>query len=169
MTEPMPPVEPQSESDTQGLIELVDKLEELLNASELSEIEVEAGGTALVLRKPNAFAPAPAAAAPSAAQAPAPEQPASAAQSVPSSAAEAPPANAVIAPLTGLFYGSPSPGAQPYVTVGSQVSMGQVIGLIEAMKLFNEIKSDRAGRVVRIYPEDGALVKAKQPLIEVQP
>ena len=76
--------------------------------------------------------------------------------------------NAVVAPLTGLYYSSPSPGAQPYVAVGSTITIGQVIGLIEAMKLFNEIKSDRAGRVSRIYPEDGALVKAKQPLIEVE-
>jgi acetyl-CoA carboxylase biotin carboxyl carrier protein len=55
------------------------------------------------------------------------------------------------------------------VAVGSPVTVGQVIGLTEAMKLYNEIKSDRAGRVSRIYPEDGALVKAKQPLIEVEP
>ncbi|HEY5520165.1 MAG TPA: biotin/lipoyl-containing protein [Candidatus Limnocylindrales bacterium] len=148
--------------DPQGLIELIDQLEGLLNASELSELEVEAGGTALVLRKPGALAAA------AAAQASVAEQQRSAAQSVPSSPADAPPANAVVAPLTGLYYGSPSPGAQPYVTVGSQITVGQVIGLIEAMKLFNEINSDRAGRVVRIYPEDGALVKAKQPLIEVE-
>jgi acetyl-CoA carboxylase biotin carboxyl carrier protein len=84
-------------------------------------------------------------------------------------AAPAPVLNAVVAPLTGLFYGSPSPGAEPYVKVGSPLLVGQVIGLIEAMKLFNEIKSDRAGRVVRVIPEDGALVKAKEPLIEVEP
>ncbi len=47
--------------------------------------------------------------------------------------------------------------------------MGQVIGLIEAMKLFNEIKSDLAGRIVRVHAEEGKLVKAKQPLIEVEP
>ena len=75
----------------------------------------------------------------------------------------------MVAPLTGLFYGSPSPGAEPYVRIGTSVLVGQVIGLIEAMKLFNEIKSDRAGRVVRVYPQDGALVKAKDPLIEVEP
>ena len=55
------------------------------------------------------------------------------------------------------------------MTVGGEVQVGQVIGLIEAMKLFNEIKSDRAGRVVRIVAEGGQLVKAKQPLIEVEP
>jgi biotin carboxyl carrier protein len=75
----------------------------------------------------------------------------------------------VLAPLTGLYYGSPSPGAQPYIRVGGEVQAGQVIGLIEAMKLFNEIKSDVSGKVVRVCAENGALVKAKQPLIEVQP
>ena len=75
----------------------------------------------------------------------------------------------VKAPLTGIYYGAPSPGATPYVAVGDHVSVGQIIGLIEAMKLFNEIKSDLAGRVVRICADNGALVKAKQPLIEVEP
>ena len=73
------------------------------------------------------------------------------------------------APLTGIFYASPAPGSGPYVQVGGEVAIGQVIGLIEAMKLFNEIKSDLAGRVVRVVPESGSLVKAKQPLIEVEP
>ena len=75
----------------------------------------------------------------------------------------------VKAPLTGIFYASPAPGTAPYVRAGGEVAIGQVIGLIEAMKLFNEIKSDLAGRVVRVVPESGSLVKAKQPLIEVEP
>ena len=73
------------------------------------------------------------------------------------------------APLTGIFYASPAPGSAPYVSAGGEVAVGQIIGLIEAMKLFNEIKSDLAGRVVRVVPESGTLVKAKQPLIEVEP
>ena len=76
---------------------------------------------------------------------------------------------AVRAPLTGIFYSAPGPGSPPFVAVGREVVVGQVIGLIEAMKLFNEIKSDQAGRVVRVIAEDGALVKAKQLLIEVEP
>jgi acetyl-CoA carboxylase biotin carboxyl carrier protein len=75
----------------------------------------------------------------------------------------------VTAPLTGVWYPAPSPGARPYVNEGDEVAAGQVVGLIEAMKLFNEIKSDLAGRVTRICSENGALVKAKQPLIEVEP
>jgi acetyl-CoA carboxylase biotin carboxyl carrier protein len=55
------------------------------------------------------------------------------------------------------------------VRAGGEIAVGQVVGLIEAMKLFNEIKSDIAGRVVRVVPDSGTLVKAKQPLIEVDP
>jgi acetyl-CoA carboxylase biotin carboxyl carrier protein len=75
----------------------------------------------------------------------------------------------VRAPLTGIWYSAPAPGTPPFVEVGREVAVGQVIGLIEAMKLFNEIKSDLAGRVVRVVPDSGSLVKAKQPLIEVEP
>jgi acetyl-CoA carboxylase biotin carboxyl carrier protein len=158
-----------STSDMTGLIGLIDKLEAILNASELSELEIEVGETALVLRKPGALRPAAESAqgGQSVSSTSMAGPPTLAAAAVP--AAPAPALNAVVAPLTGLFYGSPSPGAEPYVKVGSPVLVGQVIGLIEAMKLFNEIKSDRAGRVVRVFPEDGALVKAKEPLIEVEP
>ena len=156
-----------TESGVQGLVELIDRLERLLNESELTELEVEAGSTALVLRKPGAIEPAISAAAQ---QSGGPEvhTPGGQSGSAATPADAGPPANAILAPLTGLFYSSPSPGAQSYVTAGSTITVGQVIGLIEAMKLFNEIKSDRAGRVIQIYPQDGALVKAKQPLIEVE-
>ena len=75
----------------------------------------------------------------------------------------------VTAPLTGVWYAAPSPGARPYVQEGDEIGSGAVVGLIEAMKLFNEIKSDLAGRVARVVAESGQLVKAKQPLIEVEP
>jgi acetyl-CoA carboxylase biotin carboxyl carrier protein len=83
--------------------------------------------------------------------------------------AAAPSGPVVNAPLTGIFYAAPSPGAPAFISVGSIVAVGQPIGLIEAMKLFNEIKSDKAGRVVRIIAQDGLLVKAKTPIIEVEP
>ena len=153
-------------ADNAELIGLIDRLEALLNSSELSEIEIEAGETALVLRKPAALAGngSPAVAAPGAAAVATPQGAESAQPAV-----DDPPPNAVLAPLTGLFYSSPSPGAQAYTTVGSQITVGQVIGLIEAMKLFNEIKSDVTGTVKRIAVESGALVKARQTLIEVEP
>ncbi len=142
----------------------MDKLTALLERSDLSEIEVESGGTGIVLRKPAAPV-ALTAAAPTAAAATAPAFDASAS----TEQAPSPTTKAVRAPLTGIFYAASSPSTPPYVTVGQHVSVGQVIGLIEAMKLFNEIKSDAAGRVVRIVAETGKLVKTKQPLIEVEP
>ena len=148
------------------LLALIDRLAVLLERSDLSELEVEAGRTGLVLRKPVAAAPVPAGVAVSG-SAPAPE----AAGSTPDAPAATPAATrpSIKAPLTGIFYASPAPGSAPYVQVGGEVAVGQVIGLIEAMKLFNEIKSDLAGRVVKVVADSGALVKAKQPLIEVEP
>ena len=74
----------------------------------------------------------------------------------------------VNAPLTGIFYRSASPQTGPFVQEGSTVGVGDVIGLIEAMKLFNEIKSTVAGRVKRVVAEDGKLVRAHAPLIELE-
>ncbi len=78
-------------------------------------------------------------------------------------------AETVRAPLSGVFYQSSSPQAPAYVQVGSSVSVGQVIGLIEAMKLFNEIRSTASGRVRRILAETGQFVRAQTPLLEVEP
>jgi acetyl-CoA carboxylase biotin carboxyl carrier protein len=75
----------------------------------------------------------------------------------------------VSAPLTGVWYAAPSPGARPYVAEGDEINGGQVVGLIEAMKLFNEIKSDATGIVTRVLVESGTLVKRKQPLLEIDP
>ena len=75
----------------------------------------------------------------------------------------------VNAPLTGIFYRAASPQTDAFVQVGSVVESGQVIGLIEAMKLFNEIRSTESGRVRRIFAENGQLVRAHQPLLEVEP
>jgi acetyl-CoA carboxylase biotin carboxyl carrier protein len=158
-------------SDDDALLGLVDRLAALLDRSDLTELEVEAGGTALVLRKPAAFAPAVLAAL-GGSPASTTTDGGSVTTGEPPTARRDPAASAkpsVKAPLTGIFYASPAPGSGPYVTAGGEVAVGQIIGLIEAMKLFNEIKSDLAGRVVRVVPESGTLVKAKQPLIEVEP
>jgi len=164
-----PPSAPEAPRDDDArLLGLIDRLAALLDRSDLTELEVEAGGTGLVLRKPSAIAPV-AVAVPAGAMA---EGGASTADGEPPTAGRDPAAAAkpsVKAPLTGIFYTSPAPGSAPYVSAGGEVAVGQIIGLIEAMKLFNEIKSDLAGRVVRVVPESGTLVKAKQPLIEVEP
>jgi len=73
----------------------------------------------------------------------------------------------VTAPLLGTFYRSPSPGAEPFVREGDQVEKGQVVALIEAMKIFNEIQAEVSGRVHAILVEDGAFVEADQRLIAI--
>ena len=174
----LPPLEPAAlvtsslDAGDASLLALVDRLGVLLDRSELSELAVQAGSTRLVLRKPSAIATTVVAAAPGPSAAEGTfgsPVPLADAGSAASSGVGAPSRPTVNAPLTGVWYGSPAPGSAPFVAVGREVAVGQVIGLIEAMKLFNEIKSDLAGRVVRIVPENGALVKAKQPLIEVEP
>jgi acetyl-CoA carboxylase biotin carboxyl carrier protein len=89
------------------------------------------------------------------------------------SAAAAPSASAnakkVTAPLVGVFYRSPSPDAEAYVKVGDRVEPGQVLCILEAMKLFNEITSDFAGVVTRIIPENGELVSLGQELFWIEP
>lgn len=160
-----------------SLLALVDRLTTLLERSDLGELEVAAGETTIILRSPAALErPAAMPHAPSLESGPAADgggssMPAAhtALEAAPAPEAPAPARPSVKAPLTGIFYGAPSPGATAYVAVGDHVAVGQIIGLIEAMKLFNEIKSDLAGRVARVCADNGALVKAKQPLIEVDP
>ena len=166
-----PDVAEATSDDVEELIGLIDRLEAVLQRSQLAEIEVESGSTAIVLRSPAAVAP------PSDALAGAW---AGRTGGVPRDATGTDEArgaapddatlglHAVLAPLTGIFYASPAPDASPYVRPGAHVAEGQVIGLIEAMKLFNEIKSDVSGKVVRVAAANGALVRAKQPLIEVE-
>jgi len=162
-------------TDDAALIEIVDRLAVVADGSGLAEVELSAGGTRVVVRSRSAVQGShvvmAAAAAPqslaSAAPVPLPTGTKSA-SAAPANAAS-PSGSVVNAPLTGIFYAAPSPGAAPLISVGSIVAVGQPIGLIEAMKLFNEIKSDKAGRVVRIIAQDGLLVKAKTPIIEVEP
>jgi acetyl-CoA carboxylase biotin carboxyl carrier protein len=149
-----------------SLLGLIDRLAALLERTDLTELEVQHGGTGLVLRKQSALALATAAVAAPGASATDGATAAAGAATADAAVFERP---SVKAPLSGIWYGSPSPGSAPYVNVGGEVAVGQVIGLIEAMKLFNEIKSDLAGRVVKITAENGKLVRAKHPLIEVEP
>jgi acetyl-CoA carboxylase biotin carboxyl carrier protein len=75
----------------------------------------------------------------------------------------------VLAPLTGVFYRASSPDAQAYVEVGDAVETGDVICVLEAMKLFNEIQSDYAGTIVRIVPGNGELVSQGEELFWIEP
>lgn len=144
---------------------LVKELMERLERDGVDELRVTRGELAVRVRRATARNSGPG--APALAQASVPSGLEAAQADAP-----APPASDVLevaAPLTGIFYRAPSPQAPPFVQVGSSVSVGQVIGLIEAMKLFNEIRSTAAGRVRRILVESGQLVRAHAPLIEVEP
>jgi len=154
-----------SDAGDNALLGLIDRFAALLEQSELTELEIEIGGTGLTLRKPEAIAAVLLPAAPGTAPAAPDGGPVAGTSTAPTGTGRP----SVKAPLSGIWYGSPSPGSAPFVEAGGDVAVGQVIGLIEAMKLFNEIKSDLAGRVVRVIAEPGKLVRAKQALIEVEP
>jgi len=150
--------EPGTAAEPEGheaILAAVDRLAPVLLEGPLEELEVESGE--LVVRIARVRVAAAAAAAPTSA-------PETAARTSPAS-----PFGDPAAPLTGVWYGAPSPGARAYVSAGDEVNAGQVVGLIEAMKLFNEIKSDVAGTATRILVESGTLVKRQQPLLEVDP
>jgi acetyl-CoA carboxylase biotin carboxyl carrier protein len=136
---------------------LVAELLERLARDEVSELEVKRGGVRVRVAK-DARAPGVASATAAASHV-APAAPAAPVIELPT----------VNAPLTGIFYRASSPQTEPFVQVGSNVNAGDVIGLIEAMKLFNEIRATVSGRVRRIFTENGQLVRAHQPLLEVEP
>lgn len=75
----------------------------------------------------------------------------------------------VKSPIVGTFYGSPSPGAEPFVKVGAFVETGQTLCIVEAMKLMNEIESDETGEIVRVFAEHGQPVEYGQPLFGIRP
>ena len=75
----------------------------------------------------------------------------------------------VAAPFTGVFYRSPTPAARPYVTDGDWVDAHAVIGLLETMKIFNEVSADVSGRIVRFLADNGQLVHAGDGLVAIEP
>ena len=148
-------------------IRKVKKLIELLEASSVDEIEIKEGEESVRISR-NTAAPltmaapvaAPAMPAPvPAALAPAPATPEAAAPSA---------ANAVKSPMVGTFYRSPSPDAAPFVEVGQSVRAGDVLCIVEAMKMMNQIEADRAGIVTAVHAENGEPVEFDQPLITVE-
>ncbi len=144
----------------------IKKLIDLLEESNLAELEIKEGEEVVRLsRVPKNTAPAPAPAAP----APAPV----AAAPAPVAAAEAPAADAlpaghvVKAPMVGTFYASATPGTPAFVKVGQQVAAGETLGIIEAMKMFNQIEADVAGTVKAILIENGQSVEFDEPMFVI--
>jgi acetyl-CoA carboxylase biotin carboxyl carrier protein len=154
--------------------EQIKELIELVAERRLQGVEVERSGFRL---KIDGQAPPAAAAAASASgvPAPAPPAPAAAASTAPAagaSTAAAPSpsegAHIVTSPIVGTFYQASSPDADPFVTIGSRVRKGQVLCIIEAMKLMNEIESDADGVVVEIFPQNAQAVEFGEPLFAIR-
>ena len=149
----------------------IKKLIDLLEESNLAELEIKEGEEVVRLsRVPKGAAPMVAAApavAPHAA-APAPVAAAPVAAAPEAATADALPAGHVIkAPMVGTFYASASPGAPAFVKVGQQVKAGDTLGVIEAMKMFNQIEAEVAGTVQAILIENGQPVEFDEPMFVI--
>ena len=144
-------------------VELVRQLAQMLDETQLTEIEVEDGGRRIrIARKAAAaapavhYAPAPAAAPVAAAATPA------------EAAAPVPAANAVKSPMVGTAYLSPEPGAASFISIGKSVAAGDTLLIVEAMKVMNPILAPSAGIVRAILVESGQPVEFDQPLVVVE-
>jgi acetyl-CoA carboxylase biotin carboxyl carrier protein len=148
--------------------EVKDLIQDILN-SDISEFELEHTGTRLRLRRgfsndgsyPVVAAPSPAVPLPPKAASPR-EAPQPAARPADEDADAD--LHLITSPIVGTFYRAPSPGTEPYVKVGTVVEEGAILCIIEAMKLMNEIPSDIAGEIIRIYVENGTPVEFGQKL-----
>jgi acetyl-CoA carboxylase biotin carboxyl carrier protein len=157
-------------------IRKVKKLMEMLEESNLAEIEIREGEESIRISRASSVgtgAPAVSAATPGGVHptpAPAPG-PAAAPARAPNEAPAVPPAptgHAVTSPMVGTFYRSPSPGAQAFVDIGMEVKVGDVLCIIEAMKMMNQIESDKAGVVKAVLKENGQPVEFGEPLFIIE-
>ena len=147
-------------------VELVRQLAQMLDETQLTEIEVEDGGRRIRIARKAAAA---AAAAP-VHYAPAPSAPAAPAAAAPVEAAAAPAstANAVKSPMVGTAYLTAEPGAPPFISVGKTVAAGDTLLIVEAMKVMNPILAPVAGTVKALLVENGQPVEYDQPLVVVE-
>jgi acetyl-CoA carboxylase biotin carboxyl carrier protein len=151
-------------------IRKVKKLIELLEESGISELEISEGEESVrISRHPRgAMAPASHAAPVYVAS---PSAAAAAAAMPATSASERAPRHdehTVTSPMVGTYYASASPGAKPFVEIGSEIKVGQILCIIEAMKMMNQIESDKAGRVTAMLAKNGEPVEFGQPLFIIE-
>lgn len=150
-----------------------------LEAAGVAELELAAGKQLVYIRRrqlrettaPETTRPAAQAAHEQAAAATSLRAPPVVAIAAPSAGLAPPEAGLVplTSPLTGVYWAAPAPGAPPYVVVGDFVEQDQVVALVEAMKVFNEIHADEAGRVSRIQVKSGQLVRAGEAILLLEP
>jgi len=150
-------------------IRKVKKLIELLEESDVAEIEIHEGEESVRISRASTAVVAPMAAPVAAAPVAAPA-PAAAPAAVPAAPAAEPEVqgHAVRSPMVGTFYASPSPDASAFVKEGDTVSAGQTLCIIEAMKILNQIESDKAGKITKILVENGQPVEFDQPLFIIE-
>ncbi|MCE0493830.1 acetyl-CoA carboxylase biotin carboxyl carrier protein [Vibrio salinus] len=149
-------------------IRKIKKLIELVEESGIAELEISEGEESVRISRNSPASAAPVApvqyaAAPVAAPAPAPAA-APAAESTPA----VPAGHQVLSPMVGTFYGAPSPDAKAFVEIGQSVNVGDTLCIVEAMKMMNQIESDKAGVVTAILVEDGQPVEFDQPLVVIE-
>jgi len=152
-------------------IRKIKKLIELLEESGIAEIEIKEGEEAVrISRMPTGPAAAPQLAHLPLSPAAAASAAAAAAPAVAESPALKPKPNehVITAPMVGTFYASPSPGAKPFVEIGDEIKVGQVLCIIEAMKMMNQIEADKAGRIASVMAHNGDPVEFGQPLFVVE-
>jgi acetyl-CoA carboxylase biotin carboxyl carrier protein len=149
-------------------IRKVKKLIELLESSDVAEIEIKEGEESVRISRASKVAPAPIQyhSAPMAAPAPI-AAPVAAAPAAEPEAAKKIRGNVVKSPMVGTFYRAPSPSSPAFVEVGQHVKVGDVIGIIEAMKMMNQIEADHAGVVEAILAQDGEPVEFDQALVTI--
>lgn len=144
-------------------IRKVKKLIELLEESGIAEIEIKEGEEAVrISRASSSVAAAPVQ------YAPPPPTPATAPAAPVSEETETISGHQVKSPMVGTFYEAPSPGAAPFAEVGKKVQAGDVLCIIEAMKMLNQIESDKAGTVKAVLAENGQPVEFDQPLFIIE-
>ena len=151
-------------------IRKIKRLIDLLQESDVAEIEISEGEGSVRISRASSVQPPPQyyAVPPQSAPAAAPAAPAITTATDAPTAKPANETNAVRSPMVGTFYRSPSPEAPSFVEVGQQVSAGDVICIIEAMKMFNQIEADRSGTVKAILVDDGHPVEYDEPLIVIE-
>ena len=136
-------------------IEEIRSIVELMSQHDLTEFKIEAEECNLCIRRGSAVSVA------------APVVMAAPAAAAPAAPAAAAPQETIDAPLVGTFYRSPSPDAAPFISVGDKVNAETVIGIIEAMKVMNEIKAEKSGVVKEVLVDNGQPVEYGQPLIVI--
>ena len=149
----------------------IKKLIDLLEESNLAELEIKEGEEIVRLsRIPKGMVPAVSAPAPvhQVRVEPPAAAPTPAAATSPSAEPSLPEGHVVTAPMVGTFYASSNPEAPVFVKVGQKVKVGDTLGIIEAMKMFNQIEADKGGTVVAVLGENGQPVEFDEPLFVIE-